>query len=143
MDKENKNFTKNEERSFVISMVLTLQMDRKVEKKHYIIPGSYELSWKDEYIPFDFFASNINFIENDLISFSVDNIDTTAFPGTNQKLTKDFLQNCSISECYIYTGESEVEPEIHPVKICGWTFLFSDGTTITLSRSVLSEYHFD
>ena len=33
MDKENKNFTKNEERSFVISMVLTLQMDRKVEKK--------------------------------------------------------------------------------------------------------------
>lgn len=127
------------------TMGITIQMDRKVEKDHYIIPGGYELSlYPDgESICFDFHTSVINFIEDNKISFEAENLDMEDFPDIEPGLTKDFLKRCSIAECYIYTGEANEDPEIHPVKILSWSFNFSDGTTVELSEKLLTEYHFE
>ncbi len=129
----------------VTSMDLVIEMDRTIDDSHYISPGGFELSNSStgDTVAFDFKSSECIAKDGNQISFSLKWLDKGCFPESEPGLSKEFLKNCVIEDCYIYTGEDNEDPDIHPVRILRWSFDFSDGSNIELPKKTLNMYHYE
>lgn len=121
-----------------IATRLCVRMDRKVEEKHYIIGGGYELTAGDWKIRFDFNNSFLSSCQ-DTICVTCEVLD---IGYSDEYITADFIEAVdNIVECYIYTGEDE-DPEINPVEILKWEFNIN-GKNIELPKELLKSYSFE
>ena len=102
-------------------MSFTLKMDRPIDSKHYICPGSYNLGGKQ----FDFCQhyGNIDDADKSVVHFTVQDFDAeysddAVTPADTEKSFEDF---------FIYTGEYD-DAEIRPVEVKELLFTFTDGS---------------
>lgn len=109
------------------SMSFTLVMDRPIKPDHYIMPGGYSINDKI----FDFKSSNckIGFSDNEYVC----EVDTIS-EDYSDYITPEDAKNHPFDEFFVYTGEKECDPEIHPVQIKDLEFVFDDCMIIPSNK---------
>lgn len=128
----------------LIAMSFRLRMDREIigeeetdeNKRHFISPGSYEITTKKgEKITFDFlsYSSEINEYNKKLIDFYVSDYDETY---STADITDSDIKSVIFNDFYVYTGEKG-DPELSLVKIDRLSFHFLNGKTINASQKTL------
>ncbi len=123
----------------LVGLEAVVVMDRDVVEEMYLSPGGYEIVLDGKEVAFDFNGSGVDCLGGDAISITgFWGVDEKAFPGVGKVLTKDALSRAKFSEFYVFTGDEEGEPEIHPKRVGFLRFDFDDGSSLEADADVLA-----
>lgn len=121
----------------MLAAIITLTADRKITRKHYIVPGGYEFVFRDRgHIRFDFKDSEREIDDDDgsKVNFFLRNLDFSVDEST-KKLEEALLSDelVDIEEINVYTGEEGEDAEIHIESVNSFDFfIYKTNMNITI-----------